>query len=204
MSFDDNTIASFFDDCASRGILSEFSEEEKGKLKHVIARWDIKPGERVLEPGCGSGRLTGYLAEAVGLNGEVYACDLSAKMVVNALKRGVPTQARFVIGPVEQVNAPDGYFDKVIAFCVFPHFTDREKSLGEMCRVLKKGGSMFVNHLLCRDELNSMHDDAADIVIADPLPDDDTIRTLFTRAGFDVKAIEDCADTGYHLHAVKK
>ena len=38
-----------------------------------------------------------------------------------------------------------------------------------MCRVLKKGNSMYVDHLLCRDDLNSMHDDAADIVIADPL-----------------------------------
>jgi protein-L-isoaspartate(D-aspartate) O-methyltransferase len=41
----------------------------------------VQPGERVLEVGCGSGWLTGLLAELVGASGYVYAIDIMPEMI---------------------------------------------------------------------------------------------------------------------------
>lgn len=43
--------------------------------QELIAYWDIQPGSRVLEIGCGQGDTTVALADAVGENGKVVAID---------------------------------------------------------------------------------------------------------------------------------
>ena len=59
-------IGTYFDECARNGLMETFDSNEIMKLRNILEQWDIKPGHSVLEPGCGSGRLTGYLAEATG------------------------------------------------------------------------------------------------------------------------------------------
>lgn len=41
----------------------------------LVERWDVKPGERILELGCGQGDCTAVLAVAVGSHGHVTAVD---------------------------------------------------------------------------------------------------------------------------------
>jgi ubiquinone/menaquinone biosynthesis C-methylase UbiE len=52
--------------------------------KRAVTRMGLKPGDRVLEIGCGTGRNFVHLREAVGPTGKVYGVDLSSGMLAKA------------------------------------------------------------------------------------------------------------------------
>lgn len=55
-----------------------------GFRRKAAARLDLKPGDHVLEIGCGTGRNLPYLRDAVGPQGRVYGVDISAGMLARA------------------------------------------------------------------------------------------------------------------------
>ena len=203
MERQDKKIGDFFDECARNRIMDSFTSEEKSKLSLYLKLWDIQPGQYILEPGCGTGRLTTYLARAVGPQGKVYACDLSAEMIHTALCRGLNKQATFLQCPVTMIPTGDNIFDKVICFQVFPHFSDRVSALTEMRRVLKPGGDLWINHCKRREEINTLHRNASGIVVSHQLPSDDEMVLLLTTNGFGVEEISDSSQ-GYRIHAKKQ
>jgi len=199
---EEKEIGEFFDECAQKGIMDSFDHEEKSKLAGCLKQWSIKPGQYILEPGCGSGRLTEYLAEAVGSGGKVYACDLSEEMIRKVKKRNLPDHVIVYCGSVNTVQTPDSYFDKIICFQVFPHFCDMKVSLTEIARVLKTGGDLWINHLPSRDEINNLHRNASRVVTSHYIPSSDEMYCLLTQNGFKVREIRDSSE-GYQAHAIK-
>ena len=197
-------VSSFFDECAAEGIFDTFPAEEKTKINVLLERWNIKTGQRILEPGCGSGRLTELLSHAVGADGEVFACDLSGEMIRIANKRGLPGNIIFFHGSVNSVPRDDCFFDKVICFQVFPHFLDHKRSLAEIARLLKPGGELWLNHLKIRVDINNLHKNASSVVISHQIPSSKEMRLLLTEAGFEVMEIEEDTPHGYSAHALKK
>ncbi|MBN1515679.1 class I SAM-dependent methyltransferase [Candidatus Sumerlaeota bacterium] len=197
----DQQIAIFFDQCAEQRLMTEFPPEERVKLEQFFSLWEIQPGHRVLEPGCGSGRLTAELAQAVGAQGEVYACDLSPGMLRIAQERQLPDCVHWAQTSALNIRRPDDWFDRVLCFCVFPHFMEPERVLQEFARVLKPDGRLWVNHFEGRESLNSFHRNAAPEVARHALPDADGMRELMEKAGFRVEQLIDCDDR-YILGAV--
>src|SRR5215210_9400938 len=57
-----------------------------GIRKRAVSRLELKPGDHVLEVGCGTGRNLAPLVQAVGLEGQVYGVDLSEGMLAEARK----------------------------------------------------------------------------------------------------------------------
>ena len=55
----------------------------RGLRREAVERLSLRPGEKVLEVGCGTGRNFPYLSEAVGKTGRVYGVDLSPGMLRN-------------------------------------------------------------------------------------------------------------------------
>ena len=198
----DSDIGAFFDECAQNGVFESFSPGEEGKLEKLFKRWDIGPGMRVVEPGCGAGRLTERLANAVGHNGFVYAFDLSEEMIRRARARKLPGSVRFACGSVEAISVDDSSFDIAVCFNVFPHFSDPPAALDELHRVLKPGGQLWINHIRHRADLNEMHRNASQVIIAHEMPDAAEMERLFAGHCFAVIELLDSADTGYSLHAV--
>jgi len=204
MEIKDREIGSFFDECARNGFMESFSDDEEKKLRAILDMWNITPGQRICEPGCGTGRLTKHIAQAVGTEGNVYACDLSEEMIEKACERNLPGYVKFVHGPVDSIHAGEEYFDKVICFNVFPHFSNPSQALAEINRVLKPGGHLWVTHLKKRKEVNETHRHGSPVIISHQIPEAGTMRKLFTDAGFEVLDIEDLGDIkNYCLHAVK-
>ena len=198
----DSVIGSFFDECARNGIMDSFSPDELSKLTLYLELWNIQRGQYILEPGCGSGRLTEYLAKTVGPGGKVYACDVSAEMIRFALKRNLDEQVNFMQCSVTTIPTGDNFFDKVICFQVFPHFSDRISALTEIRRVLKQSGDLWINHFKKRNEINTFHRQATGIIVSHQLPPDNEMYELLTGNGFEVKEINDSAP-GYLVHAKK-
>lgn len=193
-------IARFFDDLATREILVEFDEEEKKKVAALLNRWDIQPGDRILEPGCGAGRLTALLADRVGPEGAVLAMDVSPGMIQKAQARNLPAQVELLCGSVYKTPRPDNSFDKILCFCVFPHLTRHTEALAEFARLLRPGGQIWINHLVSRTAINDHHRKVETVVSDHRLPDRNAIIKMLKKQGFGDIHLED-APKGYALVA---
>jgi SAM-dependent methyltransferase len=139
MAKDNAALAAYFDRCAAEGAMAGFSTEEEARIERLLALWNLRPGERVVEPGCGAGRLTERLARAVGPEGHVLAFDISRGMIERAQERGLPAQVTLAVADVAGIPAADASFDVAICFNAFPHFADPAKALSELARVLVPG-----------------------------------------------------------------
>jgi SAM-dependent methyltransferase len=107
-------------------------------LAHELVRVArVAPGEQVLDVGCGTGALTGLLAELVGSE-HVGGADPSEPFV-EACRKNVPG-ADVRVGPAEALPFDDEAFDCTLAQLVFHFVDDPTKALGEMARVTRRGG----------------------------------------------------------------
>lgn len=105
----------------------------------------LRPGEHVLDAGCGTGFLTRELAIAVGPNGRVVGIDNSQDMLERAKTRcnGLP-QVQLKKGTVEKIPEKDNSFDAVSCVQVLLYVNEASKALGECHRVLKRGGRVVI------------------------------------------------------------
>lgn len=102
---------------------------------------DPKP-LRLLEVGCGIGRMTRYLADIFG---EVYATDVSGEMIqrARARLRDFPNVNVYETSGVDFAILPDDYFDLIFSAYVFQHVPSAEvvrANIYDAYRVLKPGG----------------------------------------------------------------
>jgi ubiquinone/menaquinone biosynthesis C-methylase UbiE len=114
----------------------------------VIELAKIKPGDTVLDVGCGTGNLTLTAQSAVGQNGKAYGIDAAPEMIEVAKKkaRRAKSGVVFDVGLIEKLAFPDGMFDAVVNRLVIHHLPDdlKLKGLAEMLRVLKPGGRLLI------------------------------------------------------------
>lgn len=111
--------------------------------KHLARRLGIEKGSRVLDVGCGTGRLAHWIAERVGTNGTVSGIDPLDDRIRIARSRG--GAARFDVGQAEDLRAfEDASFDAVCMSSVLHWVEDKAKALAEARRVLRPGGRLGV------------------------------------------------------------
>lgn len=190
----DAEVAAYFDRCASNGAMGEFEAPELDAVECLLGEWRIGPGDRVLEPGCGSGRLTALLADRVGPDGLVLGLDLSGRMLERARRRGLGRQVRLEQGSAAAVPAPDRYFHHVICFNVFPHFLEPAAVLTELHRVMAPGATLWIAHLASREAVNTLHRGLDGPVCGHLLPAPDELERLLTGAGFELDTLIDGED----------
>jgi ubiquinone/menaquinone biosynthesis C-methylase UbiE len=101
----------------------------------------VRPGERVLDLGCGPGTLTGTLARAAGPAGLVLGVDLAAGMLALAAA-SAPPPVRLARMDVERLGLAAGTFDAVACGHTLQLCPDVEGVLREARRVLRPGGRL--------------------------------------------------------------
>ncbi len=195
-------MADFFDGLADRGLWRSFEGEERERVRDCTALWNIRPGSRVLEPGCGLGRLTELLADIVGEEGEVVAVDVAPKMIAGALARGLPENVRLIHSSLGEMPGDIGTFDYVVCCNVWPHFEQPEDVLTGIRGMLNWGGHLWITHLTGRHVINAIHSRAAPEIQNHQLPPAKDLAELATIAGFDVLNFRD-EDEIYWIHARK-
>lgn len=113
----------------------------------LIDRLDPAPGMRVLDAGCGPGRLTIPLSRTVGPNGEVVALDSQAAML-RKLERRVVDEGLINVQPLEaslgEGVLEEGAFDRALLAMVLGEVRDKEAALRELYRALKPGSILSV------------------------------------------------------------
>ncbi len=142
-----------------RGILSkdlqvQIDEYYQPKNVFAKARIDIvmqalqpKPGEKILDLGCGVGTFAFHCAKA---GARSFGIDYSSESirVANELcaKFAVNDRTNFFLGNATRLPFQNEYFDKIVAADFIEHITNQEKEelLMEMRRVIKPGGFIII------------------------------------------------------------
>jgi ubiquinone/menaquinone biosynthesis C-methylase UbiE len=154
-----------------------------------------RPGERVLDLGCGTGAVARQVAPLVGSTGKVTGLDSSPDML--AVARAAGEREGLTIdwheGRAEALPFPDGSFDLVLCQFALMFFADRNAAAAEMRRVLTAGGRVGIHVFqgIERHPFYATLDRAiarrlGTSAIADifSLGDADALRALLTQAGF--------------------
>jgi ubiquinone/menaquinone biosynthesis C-methylase UbiE len=104
----------------------------------------LRPGERVLEVGCGLGTDARAMARAVAPGGSVVAVDVSELMLEAARARHEPgLDVTYEIADVTDLPYDDASFDVVRIERVLQHVADLDRACAEMARVLRPGGRLL-------------------------------------------------------------
>ena len=196
--------ATFFDAQAQADWAApDYTHQERAKIAEVFHSLPSLVGQTVLEPGCGTGRLTWILAERVGPLGRVLAMDISPQMVQKAqAKVGGLSNVHLRCASMESCALPWGEVDLVFCHQVFPHFDDQEHAAEIISRCLRPGGRLVILHLISSREINDLHRKAGTAVAQDMLPEAEEIRRILDRVGLTIEQLND-ADDRYVLVAGK-
>jgi ubiquinone/menaquinone biosynthesis C-methylase UbiE len=107
----------------------------------------LRPGESVLDVGCGTGTLAIAAKRRVGPAGSVYGIDASPAMIARASNKAKKAGAAVIFenGLAESLPFPDARFDVVLSTVMLHHLPRkaRQQSVREMRRVLKPGGRLL-------------------------------------------------------------
>jgi len=107
----------------------------------------VRPGQHVLDIGCGTGTLA-LMVKKAHPEAEVVGLDADPEMLKNARAKAArqALAAKFDQGMASELPYPDASFDRVLSSLMIHHLktADKERMALEICRVLKPGGEMHV------------------------------------------------------------
>ena len=115
-------------------------KEERGNLQtnlEFLARMNVlKPGDKVLEIGCGIGSVVFKLSKQ---GYDVTGTDISGAAIAYGLKKY--GDIRLEVQAAETLPYDDESFDVVLSFDLFEHIAQIDRHVSEVRRVLRPGGS---------------------------------------------------------------
>jgi cyclopropane-fatty-acyl-phospholipid synthase len=95
-------------------------EAQRNKLRHIAAKLDLKPGQKVLDIGCGWGGMSLYMAEHfdVEVTGVTLSVEQHRLAQERAEKLGLSHRVRFELRDYRDVT---GTFDRIVSIGMFEH-----------------------------------------------------------------------------------
>jgi SAM-dependent methyltransferase len=111
-----------------------------------FARLGLRAGAWILDVGCGAGDDARTIAQRIAPGGRVVAIDAEAMMIAEARRRssGAGLLLEFELGDAYALEYADETFDGARAERLFLHLSDPARALGEMVRVVRRGGVVVV------------------------------------------------------------
>ena len=106
----------------------------------TLRRLGLKPGERVIDIGCGPGFLCESMAVAVGPTGCVVGIDISQDLINFATKQKNTNSIEYRAGNATALPVDAGQFDIAVSTQVIEYVVDVDAALREIARVLRAGG----------------------------------------------------------------
>ena len=200
---DERGMAAYFDRCFDQGLFISFESQEKERVTRLVQMFHIQKGWRILEPGCGCGRMTRLLAEEVGSEGTIEACELSPKMAAWCQKMPFPSWVNFYNLSVLDLDLSPASQDAIVCFNVWPHFTYPEIYVNCFRNFLKPGGYLLIAHSSGREAINSIHHHSCEETIkTHHLPSVEDLAAFLMN--YDIKALDTLSQEDiYYIKAVK-
>jgi arsenite methyltransferase len=131
--------------------IPEASIESFAGTGNPFSLGELRPGERVVDVGCGAGIDSLIAAKKVGPDGRVIGVDMTPYMLEKARRAAFETgleNVEFKEGYAEALPVEDGWADVVISNGVLNLMPDKSAALEEMSRVLKPGGRLQIGDIL--------------------------------------------------------
>jgi SAM-dependent methyltransferase len=126
---------------------TRFSTNIYGWHPWIFDQFKIAPHSRVLELGCGPGRLWTENSARISGEWDITLSDFSAGMLEET-RRNLASVGRlfsFEVIDAQSIPFEDASFDAVIANHMLYHVPDRSKTLSEIRRVLRPGGRFYAS-----------------------------------------------------------
>jgi len=137
------------------GLLDNPMTDKLAGITTLLERASVTEGMRVLDAGCGPGRLTIPLAQRVGGGGEVVALDVQEGMLDRVRRRAAEhglsnirtlRSALEAVTEVQELRAAD--FDRVLLVTVLGEVPDPERAMRVLYSALRPGGLLSVTELI--------------------------------------------------------
>ncbi len=113
---------------------------------------ELRPGERVVDVGCGAGIDSLIAAKKVAPDGRVIGVDMTPSMLEKARRAAEEVELKSIMefreGYAEALPVEDGWADVVISNGVLNLMPDKAAALEEISRVLKPGGRLQIGDIL--------------------------------------------------------
>lgn len=109
---------------------------------------DLRPGEDLLDIGCGAGRDVLQAADLIGPTGKAFGIDVTPEMIRAAeaeRERLGVANAGFAVGHMEDIPLENGSVDVAMSNCAINHARDKARVYSEIFRVLRPGGRFVVS-----------------------------------------------------------
>jgi arsenite methyltransferase len=131
--------------------IPESSIESFAGTGNPFSLGELRPGERVVDVGCGAGIDSLIAARKAGPDGQVIGVDMTPSMLEKArqgAKEAGLRNVEFREGYAEELPVEDGWADVVISNGVLNLMPDKAAALEEMSRVLKPNGRLQIGDIL--------------------------------------------------------
>lgn len=129
----------------------------------VLFRWlDPRPGERILDVGCGDGL---YDREIARSDARVIGVDIDTNRLDDARLWHDDPGTEYHLMNAERLGFEDCSFDKAVSFCVIEHFSNDGRVLEQIHRVLKPGAPLVfsadsLSNMELTEKERSVHSDS--------------------------------------------
>ena len=113
----------------------------------VLKLLNLSPGQRILDLGCGTGKQTLPMAEAVGGHGRIVAIDASADALAEvksaSQRRGLGERISVRQARFEELSELDGPFDRIVSCYALYYAVDAGPLFALFAAALRESGLLF-------------------------------------------------------------
>lgn len=154
----------------------------------AVSDMGLRPGDRVLDAGCGTGRALPPLKAVVGASGVVVGADLTWAMLEAAVRAGRDRDGRLLLTDVAALPLRSESLDAVFAAGLVAHLPNPAENLRELARVVRPGGTLALFHPIGRAALAARQGRQ---LTPEDLRAESNLGPLLTDSGWDMTSYAD-------------